>query len=300
MGLGARLRGGMRLTRQAAGSVLLVLDPDLVAPAMARRRLGGPPVVVDVHEDYVKLVLDRGWPAAQVTAVRSGLRWVNDLTARADLTVVADDQVPPLRARNRLVVRNTPESGYLPDPADPAERPRALYVGDVRRTRGAFDMVRAIAQVPDWTLDVVGPVAPSELDELLALIKSEAVDDRIQLHGRQPPEAAWSMAADAWVGLSLLHETPAFVEALPTKVVEYLSAGLPVLASRLPRQASLLSQSGAGVVVPVDGAAAVLRRWLDDPGELLALRQRARSWSASRPDSGEYRRLAAAIAELVP
>ncbi len=298
-GLGARLRAGARLPWQATGSVLLVLDPDLVVPAMTRRRLGGPPVAVDVHEDYTKLVLDRDWPSAQVKAVTSGLRWANELTARADLTIVADDQVPPLRARNRVVVRNTPESGYLPEPADPAARPRALYVGDIRRTRGAFDMVRAIAQAPDWTMDLVGPIAPSEADELRAQIAAERLGDRVRLWGRQPPERAWAGAADAWVGLSLLHSTPAFVEALPTKVVEYLTAGLPVLASPLPRQESLLVDSGAGIVVDAAAAGEVLRRWQLDPSELLGLRDRARDWAATRTDTGEYRRLAAAVAALL-
>jgi len=38
----------------------------------------------------------------------------------------------------------------------------------------------------------------------------------------------------------MLQPTPAFVEAMPSKIYEYLASGLPVLSTRLPRQTKVI------------------------------------------------------------
>jgi glycosyltransferase involved in cell wall biosynthesis len=260
---------------RARGRVVVVLDPDAV-PSAWLRRLAGHRLVVDVHEDYSALLDDRAWAHGLVGVVaRAGTDLATSLTRRADLTVVADTHVPPGEARRRLVLRNLPYGGYLPAPSDPEPVPRALYVGDLRRTRGLFDMVEAIAGAPGWSLDLVGPVAPSDVDALEARLRLPDVSGRVRLHGRRPPHEAWALANGAWVGLSMLQDTPAFHDAVPTKVYEYLSCGLAVVATPLPRQAELVEQVGAGVVAgdPV-AAARALTAYSVDPS-LLSMHQLA-------------------------
>jgi glycosyltransferase involved in cell wall biosynthesis len=124
---------------------------------------------------------------------------------------------------------------------------------------------------------------------------------RIHLHGRQPPAAAWRIAGDATVGLALLDDTPAFRAAMPTKVYEYLAAGMAVLATPLPRVVDLLDESGAGVVVRDNGqAGAILRHWSGEgAGELAQLRAAARAWSGEHVASGSpYDAFAAEIVAL--
>lgn len=291
------------LPLRARGRVLLTLDPDVVPAAWAVARLTRRPLVVDVHEDYAALLADRPWSHGPVGAgARLLVRTSTALARRADLTVVADDQVPPGQARARLVVRNLPDLAMLPEPG-PRDGLRALYVGDLRASRGLFAMLDAVAAAPAWSLDLVGPVAPADqarLDEWVAGHPSAAA--RVRLHGRQPPRAAWELARGAAVGLTLLEPTPAFVAGLPSKLHEYLACGLAVLASPLPRQAELVIASGAGRVVDgFDQAAAALMAWSDDPAGLDQCRAAAAAWSAAR--RGEqlpYAELAARVVELCP
>lgn len=266
---------------RARGRVLLTLDPDVVPAALLAARLRRRRLVVDVHEDYVALSRDRAWARGRVGALaRTGVRAVLAAARRADLVVVADEHVPPTTAPQRLVVRNAPAGSYLPEPTAPGPVPRALYIGDVRRSRGLPVMLAAIEGAPGWELDVVGPVAAADQPWLDAWCASSPAASRVRFHGRRPPEQAWALARGAWVGLSLLDDTPAFRDAVPSKLYEYLAAGLAVATTPLPRAAAIVTESAAGVVVPdAESLSATLRCWAGEPAGLLPLRSAAVTWA---------------------
>ena len=271
-----RLKADLTLPFRARGRVLLTLDPDMVPGATLAKLFRGRKVVVDVHEDYLKLLNDRAWARAswKKTAAKTAVRVCTFLTKRAHLTVVADEHVPPLAARRRVVVKNLPDFSFLPEPADPqVTSPRAVYIGDVRRSRGLQAMLAAIEGTYTWELDIVGPVHPGDqpwVDQWLAN-SSEQVRRRVRFHGRLDPQKAWAVADGAWAGLVMLEDTPAFREAVPSKLYEYLAVGLAVVATPLPRMAELLTASGAGEVAAdpagrVGYAAAVVRGLRDAAG----------------------------------
>ncbi|MGA4540258.1 glycosyltransferase family protein [Uniformispora flossi] len=276
-----RLRRDLALPFRASGRVVMTLDPDLVPAAAAARLLRRGRLAADVHEDYLKLLRDRPWGATWKGAVGSVLvRACTAATRRADLTVVADDHVPPLTARRRLVVKNLPDLGYLPKPADPDPEPRAVYIGDVRRSRGLAAMLAAVEAAESWHLDIVGPVAAADQEWLARWRRESPAAARVRLHGRLAPREAWGIAQGAWTGLALLDDTPAFREAVPTKLYEYLGCGLAVVATPLPRMARIVTESGAGYVVrDTDDAGRVLREWADRPEELRAMRKAALEWT---------------------
>lgn len=281
----ARLLRALTLPWRARGRVLLTLDPDVVPAALLVARVRRRRLVCDVHEDYLALLADRGWvPRLLRGVLRALAAWCLALAGRADLTCVADEHVPPDadRCRARLVVLNLPDPALLPEPGPlPAVPPlRAVYVGDVRTTRGLRDMVEAVAGAPGWELDVVGPVIAEDEPWLRARLERDDVAGRVHLHGRMPPRQAWQVAAGASVGMQLLHSTPAFEGAVPTKLYEYLATGLAVLATPLPRVVPLVEASGAGVLAgDADAAAEVLRGWSERPADLLARRSAATAYA---------------------
>jgi len=302
-----RVRRGLHalsLPARARGQVLVTLDPDLVPAARLSRALRpGRRLVVDVHEDYLALLSDRAWatgPAGLVARV-----WARSATALsrgADLTAVADDHVPPLEAADRMVVRNLPDFRLLPAPHQPGAVPRALYVGDVRESRGLTAMLWAIEAAPGWELDVVGPVAPHSIPAVERWKATSPAADRVRFHGRMPPARAWELARGAWVGLALLESTRAFAEAIPSKVYEYLACGLPVVTTPLPRAAELVGGQGAGAVA-ADGEAAgrILSAWSGADAEgYRRARAAALDWSAAhRGGPTPYDELAEAVAALL-
>jgi glycosyltransferase involved in cell wall biosynthesis len=121
----------------------------------------------------------------------------------------------------------------------------------------------------------------------------------VRFHGRRPPQEAWSLAAGAWAGLSLLEATPAFVAAVPSKLYEYLACGLAAVVSPLPRQADLVRESGAGEIAASSREAAeILERWAAEPALVDAHAGAGRAYAATALGPGAYDDLAARVAEL--
>jgi glycosyltransferase involved in cell wall biosynthesis len=295
----------MRYAGRARGEVLLALDPDSLLTCLVAGRLRGRRVVADVHEDYAALLRDRawarGWRGRVAQAVALAATWV---ARRSDLVVVADEHVPPTTARDRLVVRNVPDLRMVPAPSPRDAQPRALYIGDVRGSRGLWAMLDALERAGDWELDVVGPVAPADARRLEDELAARRLADRVRLHGRLSPREAWRLAEGAWCGLALLEDTPAFREALPSKLYEYLGCGLAVIVTDLPRQAALVTEVGAGRVVPAGpdagrAAGEVLGHWSGDPGELERARAAARAWRETKLADDPYAVLTERVAALL-
>ena len=302
-GFAGRGMKALTLPNKARGAVLVTMDPDLIPAARAKRLLSsGRRLAVDLHEDYVALLDDRAW--AKGTAGKIAKVWARtaiSLSRGADLTVVADEHVPPAQAARRLVVRNLPDLSLLPERGALDGIPRALYVGDVRESRGLFTMLEAVEQADEWHLDIVGPVAARDQERLDGWLASSPAASRVKLHGRMPPAAAWRLARGAWIGMSLLHSTPAFEDAIPSKIYEYLACGMPVLSSPIKRAAELVEKAGAGAIVAdATEAGAQLRAWSGESrAEFQLMRKAANEWAERGLDTNPHDLFAQAVAELV-
>lgn len=259
---------------------------------------------VDFFEDYLRLLRDRSWAKKYFGALgwvaRSDTRSALWFSERADLTTVADVQVPPFTARNRLVVRNLPDTSLLTPSGRRGEVPRAIYIGDLRKSRGLHAMLKVVELTPDWEFDFVGEVAAADQEFLAQWISSSGVGNRLRFHGRLAPTESWKIAIGAWVGLSLLESTPAFTEAMPSKIYEYMSIGLASISSPLPRCIELINLSKAGSIESSpEGVAERLRYWEENLAELDQIRFNAARWARENLDSErEYSKFAAEMVKL--
>lgn len=305
-GMAGRALLAMTWARSARGRLVVALDPDSLLAVLAVGRLRRIPVVADVHEDYLALLKDRAWAGGWRGRVgRLVATGAIRASSWADLVVVADDHIPPLSPGRRLVVKNLPQTALIPALSEPEAAPRALYVGDVRASRGLWAMVDAVGASAPWTLDVVGPVAPADQERARTVLEAAGRPDAVTFHGRQPPVVSWRLATGAWCGLALLADTAAFREAMPTKVYEYLACGLPIVVTDLPRLTQTLADTSAGAVVSSDpdamGAdvAEVLRRWASDADAYAAVRSAAIAAASDLRSGDAYATLARTLRELV-
>lgn len=282
-----------------AHDLVLIHDPELL---IALRLVGVgrvPPVVWDVHEDTAVALGDREWVP---TLLRRILAWVvRRLERWAERNVhliLAEDGYRERFRRTHPVVRNHPWASQRPDPTvsvAPDDPPRIVYIGRISRGRG-IDTVIALGRALAGTASVVlaGPVDAGLEDELEAAVS----EDVVMWHGFVPNDRIGELLAGASVGLSLLSDDPNYRVSMPSKVIEYLAHGVPVVATPLPAVKALLEEEGGGLLVPfgdVGATVAAVRRILHEPGLRVRLAEEGRVAAARRTWEVEGARLASIL-----
>lgn len=232
---GARLARAVRALREALRpdvAVVSVHDPELI-PIALLARAAGRRAVVDVHEDVPAQILDKEWlpgllrrPLAAVAVAL--LR----IAERVCTITLAEQNYAHLFRDAHPVFVNYPVTEHLPDPR-PDSDGTIVYVGDVTRARGAELAVRAVAAMGSAVpLTLIGRCREPLRTELTRLAAALGVE--LHLCGFLPHAEAMQHAASAAVGLSPLLGLPNHRDSLPSKVIEYLAIGIPVVASDLP------------------------------------------------------------------
>jgi glycosyltransferase involved in cell wall biosynthesis len=96
------------------------------------------------------------------------------------------------------------------------------------------------------------------------------------------------MLDGALAGLSLLHDEPNFRHSLPTKVVEYMARGVPVVTTPLPAAAELARGYECGFVVPFGDPKATPRRPRTRCSDCPGISRGGRKWAGAvmRPPIG--------------
>lgn len=269
--LAALLAARQLLRREvAAHDVVLLHDPELLLAVPARRRRAGTVVVWDVHEDTAAALTLKPWLLPALRRVLPGaVRAAERLAERSVRLTLAETGYAERFRRPHPVV---PNSVLVPheEPPPPGDD-RVVYLGRVTRARGGLDLVelgRLLAG--EVVVEVVGP-ADADVREEMA---RAAAAGEVLWRGFVPNDEALAGLPGALAGLSLLHDEANYAHSRPTKVMEYMAHGLPVLTTPTAAAVELLERTGAGVVVPFEdpaATAAVVRRLRADRSERLAL-----------------------------
>ncbi|WP_182380365.1 glycosyltransferase [Nocardioides sp. WS12] len=228
-------------------------------------------------------------------------RWMERILAPATDCIVAvsdaeaRDGGAVLRGRGRIeVIANGVDTDRFAPAAEPRDPATLLVVGRLARQKGQDVLLRALAELDDVRLDLVGDgPARTELESLAAEL---GVAERVRFLGTSSPlehlrSATLVVVPSRWEGLSL-----ALLEAMATAA--------PVVATSAGASGVL---EGAGWVVDAPeeemaGAlASVVRRALDAPAEREAFggvaRQRAVELFSGSVCAAEHLRLWATLIE---
>ncbi|MEU6064263.1 MULTISPECIES: glycosyltransferase [Streptomyces] len=298
----AALRAARALLAERGPQADLVLlhDPELLLalPGTLRRwrRAGTVPVTVwDVHEDTAAALVMKSWvPRVLRPPLRGAVRAAERLAERHVRLLLAEDAY---QDRFRRVHPVVPNLATVPaGPPAPPGADRVVYLGQLSRARGALDLIEtARLLAPDVRVEVVGAADPEVRDALAAADR----DGVLRWHGFLPNDRALERLSGALAGLSLLHDQPNYRHSRPTKVVEYMAHGVPVVTTPTPLAVELVERHGCGLVVPYadpPSAARAVRRLADDTGLRLRAARLGREAALSELD---WRHRAAAFADLL-
>lgn len=226
----------LQATIDTGARIVHLHDPELLPTALVLRAMGRG-IVFDLHEDLAAQVLLKDWIAprlrplvrAVVTAVETVLPHLVDEVVVADPDLAA--RLVERGATNITLVQNHPDLAELPDAAPPRRPRQVAYVGGVTAARGLFTMIEAVRISQDdnpFSL-VVGGAFPSPDIEARAREAAQGLD--VEFTGWMDRASVWKLLLSSSVGLAILDRTPNYERAQPTKVYEYLAAGMEVIAS---------------------------------------------------------------------
>lgn len=300
--VGRRRAGALRAARALLRregprhDLVLLHDPELlVAAAGLPRPPRGPVVVWDVHEDTAAAVTLKPWLPERLRRPTAGaVRGVERIAERRHRLLLAEDGYRPRFARPHPVVPNsTPVPAQVPPPgAD-----RVVYVGHHSVARGARDLVEVgrLLAGSGVTVELLGHADTVVTEELRRATEAGLVRWR----GFVPNDEALARVEGSLAGLSLLHDEPNYAHSRPTKVIEYMARGVPVVTTPTAPARALVEAAGAGLVVPFGdpaAAAAAVLRLRDDAAERTAMGTRGHEAALRDHDWG--RDAAAFVATL--
>lgn len=262
-------------------------DPDLLPVGLALS-LRGKRVIYDVHEDLPRDILLKsahylpGWVCPPLSwamgAFETGVarRMSGVMAATAHIA----KRFEAANSRTR-VVRNFPLPAELQPDHEVAwlEREHSVaYVGGISIERGIRQMVETMALLPH-ELNANLCLAGDFREQLHMDLEQVPGWERVQLLGMLFRDDVARLLRRSRVGLVVLLPTPTFVVSLPTKLFEYMAAGIPVVASDFPLWRQIIEGAGCGLLVDPEKPRAIAEAIAyllthDDEAEAMGARGR--------------------------
>lgn len=127
------------------------------------------------------------------------------------------------------------------------------YLGEASKARQIDFLINAVAHarasVPDIYLLIVGDaISPEEQAWLRACVADAGLAGCCCITGWVAPDAATATLAASEICLALMAPDPILDSTTPTKLVEYLAIGRPVVANDHPDQSRVVRESEAGII----------------------------------------------------
>ncbi|HMM11837.1 MAG TPA: glycosyltransferase [Bacteroidales bacterium] len=239
-----------------AGFHLVVAnDLDTLLPAFLVCRAKRKPLVFDSHEYFTGTPELVGRPL--VRAIWKSIE--KAVVPRLPEMITVNDSIAGLFRQEYQVpvrvVRNMPMR-YVEDAAAgraalglPEHTPILVLQGaGINIQRGAEEMVLAMKYLPGMLLLIIG--GGDVLSALKELANENRLNERIMFLPRMPYRQMMQYTRAANLGLTLDKDTNInYRFSLPNKLFDYIQAGIPVLASKLPEVERIVTQYQLGMCI---------------------------------------------------
>ena len=245
-------------------------DPELLPIGVKLAKMGKY-VIYDAHEDVPKQILTKHWIPSVARSLFAKVveRYENWAVRRMSGVIGATPHIANRfqgKGSNAVAINNFPIVGEFAADDKSGERPKKVcYIGVISRIRGLIEVVRAMPLLPDVQLTICGDFSESALEEEL---RAEAGWSQVEYMGLVSRDEVKMVMSESRAGIVTFLPAPNHTEAQPNKMFEYMSAGLPVIASDFPLWRQIIDGADCGVCVDPESPqtiAAAIREIVDSP-----------------------------------
>jgi len=291
--------------RAGRADVVVATTPPLFTgvAGLTIARMNRAPLVLDVRDL---------WPAAAVSLDQISSGWPLDVAEAIERRLYREAAVVVAvtrpfcehidRIRGRPPATTLIPNGTLDHFFDGADRTR-LGVADDRflvtfaGTHGIAQALPAVLEAAEQLRDEPvtfafvgeGPVK----DKLVRRARHRKLDN-VVFHPQVPLEEVPRILAGSDALLVPLSGHPTFADFVPSKMIDFMAAGRPVILSAAGESARILERSGAGLSVAPESPealAAAVRQLTNHPAEAALMGERGRSFARARLRSTQAERL---------
>jgi len=257
--LPGRLNRILRTTRRVYNKAL-ALDADLyqfhdpeLMPVGLRLKRRGKTVIFDSHEDVPRQLLGKPYldPVSRRVLPPLVSAYQRFACARFDGIIAATPFIRDLFLKINpatVDVNNFPIIGEFERALPWTEKEKQVcFIGRISSIRGIRQMVQAGALLQSGArLHLAGIFSEPAVE---AQVKAHPGWERVTDHGVLDRAGVHGLLAHSVAGLVTLLPLPNHVDALPTKMFEYMSSGIPVIASSFPLWREIVEGNRCGICV---------------------------------------------------
>jgi len=228
-------------------------DPELI-PIGILLKLLKKTVVYDVHEDLGKDILDKTWipkiwkkPLSfflDKFELLSSILFFNVISA----TPTIAQKFSKIRRKTTIVRNFSHLSGPLTNlHSQKFKKWKICYIGTLGLNRGSSDIIAALNFLKvDVELVIAGTFGNTPDENY---IKALPEWKYVNYLGHINNEQILDVLKESHIGLIPLRKTDAYDMSLPTKLFDYMSSGLPVIATNLKETSIIIKESKCGILV---------------------------------------------------
>lgn len=213
----------------------------------------GKKVIYDVHENVPAVILTKRWihPALR-GLIASFAEHVEFFLAKFFCYVVA--ATPFIAGRFRPFALSSIDINNYPILCELVagtslnlKQPEVCYVGGIAQIRGIVEVVGAMELLRSSVrLNLAGCFTDATLERRLQDLPGWQRVNNLGFLNRQGVRDVLSRSR---AGLVTLHPATNYIDALPVKMFEYMSAGIPVIASDFPLWRDIVAGNDCGLLV---------------------------------------------------